>query len=487
MTHYIFVVGGVISGLGKGVISASLASLLNHKRVTIKKVDPYFNISAGNLNPVEHGEVFVTADGCETDLDLGHYERIGGIQTSSLNTTSSGKLMKEFLDNQQITGETIQLIPHFSNHIMEFFRQSAENYDYVIIEIGGSVSDIESQIYFESIRQFRKQEQTTVIFTSYVLKHNGEYKTKPTQNAVRKLRELGIQPDMIMCRVEDDTYPLPEPVIRKIELFTDVQHILTIPTLPTIYHVPSIIYWQLRDVIDVRRDVSDWRKLENKIGLTKSHKRIGIVGKYHASPDSYYSIKEALRHAGWTRGFDLELISIETPNKELIASCDGIVIPGGFGERSVNDIIRIIRICRTQNKPTLGICFGMQLMFLEYCRNVLKLRGATSQEFSNNPHEVISAVEEDMGMRVGEKSVGDKTFRVRHRYGVKSDRVHHTMEYVADSTNIVYELNWKNSTFYRGVQYHPEYSSTPFKPHPLFTDFLHQVNISNESYECNMC
>lgn len=483
MTHYIFVVGGVISGLGKGVISASLATLLNHKRVTIKKIDPYFNISAGNLNPIEHGEVFVTADGCETDLDLGHYERIGGIKTSSMNTTSSGNLMKQFLDNQKITGETIQLIPHFSNHIMDFFRHESENYDYIIIEIGGSVSDIESQIYFESIRQFRKRETTTVIFITYVLKHNHEYKTKPTQNAVRKLRELGIQPDVIMCRVEDNVTRLPESIVRKIELFTDTDNIITIPTMSTIYHVPSILVEGLKSVLDIRTVIDDWKGLEMKIDsvitksiFTRPVRRVGIVGKYHASTDSYYSIKEALKHAGWSMELDIHFIPIFELNEQIISNCDGIVVPGGFGERNVDIIIDIIKFCREHEKPMLGICFGLQLMYLEHCRNVLGVENANSEEFTGNKNDIVNSVNQDNSLRVGEVSISNKVKRVRHRYKVNvipDDKF--IKNIITDKYGIVYELKWDYSHFYEAVQHHPEYTSSPFHPEQKFLEFTSQL------------
>ena len=534
MTKYIFITGGVISGLGKGITSASVGAILKEMgyNITIKKLDPYFNINTGTMNPLEHGEVFVTNDGLETDLDLGHYERIVGIETTRKNSTSSGNLMVSFLKLQQTDkylGQTIQLIPHFTNHIIDFIKQDEEKYDFIIVEVGGNISDIEAMTFFEAIRQFRIQygrENILLVFLTYILYYvpTKELKTKPTQDAVKKMMQAGLQPDILICRTE---HSLNESIRNKLELYTNVtkKNIIEAKTQKSIYQVP--LKFQREGLglririceyfrIDLKQPLfGKWDKLNNKIINTTTIVKVGLIGKYTQLSDSYFSLIEALKHAGWEHNKKIKIIFIDARNdeerfEEKIDESDVIVIAGGFGNTGIENMIRCITYCRLQKKRTLGICLGMQLMFIEYCRNFLKLKNANSTEFSKEGDNIVVNFMSEWLNKDGDieqrNKGGNKCGTMRlgsHEVQIEKDTLAHSIynkEIIHERHRHRYELNINlksilecfgviisgisSSTklpeiieleflpFFIGCQYHPEYQSSPFKCNPIFYELL---------------
>ena len=385
MTKYIFVTGGVISGLGKGVTSASIGAILQmlgETNITIKKLDPYLNVDPGTLNPIEHGEVFVTKDGIETDLDLGYYERFLEIQTTKINSTSSGKLFQQLLEKERkgdFLGETVLMIPHFTNMIKEFICSGTEQYDYIICEIGGSIGDIEAMAFYEAIRQLRNDlgiDNIFFIHLTYLVYYpiTQELKTKPTQNAIRELQQVGIIPDILICRTE---HSISTQIKNKLSLYTNlpVSHIIEANNVSSIYQVPLCfikerVHLILSKKFNIQQslDTIKWDTLNTRfLSLTRSIK-IGILGKYTELNDSYKSLLESIFHAGLYHNYkvNIEWINARNDSASIINDVQGIIIPGGFGITGIENMITLIKILREKKIPTLGICLGMQLMVIEF-------------------------------------------------------------------------------------------------------------------------
>ena len=525
-TKYIFVTGGVASSLGKGIISASLGKLLQARgyKVTIQKFDPYINIDPGTLNPFEHGECFVTVDGTETDLDLGHYERFLNIETRRVNNVTSGRIYQNVINKERrgdYLGTTVQVIPHITNEIKENILTlgNSGEFDFIITEIGGTVGDIESLPFIESIRQLRWEmgKECLNIHLTYVpyLKAAGELKTKPSQHSVKELQQEGVQPDIIVLRTE---YPVSQQIRHKVALFCNVDPDAVIESidLQTIYEVPIKMQQEGLDKIVLKKlgitdsrkpEMDDWNLFLNKLKTAKDSVKIGLVGKYVSLSDAYKSIIESLIHASAynDRKLDLKLILSEEITyenaKEKLADIDGIIIAPGFGERGMEGKITAANYARTNKIACLGICFGMQCMAIEFARNVLGFADAHSTEvLENTMHPVIDIMENQKnineiggtmrlgayecklldGTKVKEIYRSDTIFeRHRHRYefnGKYADEfdakgmICSGYNPKTDLTEII-ELKDK-SQWYIGVQFHPEYRSTVLSPHPLFIDFI---------------
>ncbi len=524
-TKFIFVTGGVISSLGKGIVSASLGLLLKSRgfNVTIQKLDPYINIDPGTLNPYEHGECYVTEDGAETDLDLGHYERFLDSTTSQNNNVTTGKIYQTVIEKERkgdFLGKTVQVIPHITNEIKRRIKILAkQNYDIIITEIGGTVGDIESLPYIESVRQLKWElgEHNSIVIHLTLLPYlssSGELKTKPSQHSVRQLMESGIQADVLVCRTE---HTIPKEQRNKLAQFCNValENVIECKDLETIYEVP--LYLQKQDFDDVvlktlnlksdkQADLKDWKTFLKKYKNPKKKAEIALVGKYVSLQDSYKSIVEAFIHAGadletevkirWVYSDDLD----ESTITETFAGVDGILIAPGFGDRGIEGKIAAAKYARENNIPLLGICLGIQIMTIEFARNVLGYQKANSMEFDiSTPEPVISLMEEqkhvvDKGgtMRLGAWKCALKSgSRLSEIYGTKniSERHRHRYEFNSEfkdefeknglmptgfnpETDLVETLELKDHPFYIGVQYHPEYKSTVASPHPLFKAFI---------------
>lgn len=522
MTKYIFVTGGVISGLGKGVTSASIGAILQmlgESKVTIKKLDPYLNVDAGTMNPIEHGEVFVTDDGIETDLDLGYYERFLEISTSKENSSSSGKLFQKLIQKERdgdYLGKTVQMIPHFTDMIKEFICHNTNGYDYIICEIGGSVGDIEAMAFYEAIRQLKNDVgygNILFVHLTYLLYLSAtrELKTKPTQNTIRDLQQYGITPDILICRSE---IPIPIEIKKKLSLHTNLplQNIISAIHATSIYQVPlnfirEGIHLILSERLNIKKRINTlkWKRLNNQITSLTSERSliIGIIGKYTALNDSYKSLLESIFHAGIYHNISISIEWINSREEPdlLLEKINGIIIPGGFGSTGIETIISLISIARVRKVPTFGICLGMQLMTIEYFRNVLSIHDAGSKEFGNYNHNIITkykgASNEQMGgtMRLGKHKIKLSNSKVkdiyqseviherhRHRYIISPNYINYLNEEGLNKvgTNIesniieTVELNHKLHPWYIGCQYHPEYQSSPFNPHPLFLAFIQQ-------------
>ena len=520
-TKYIFVTGGVVSGLGKGVTSASIGAILQmlgETNITIKKLDPYLNVDAGTMNPREHGEVFVTDDGAETDLDLGYYERFLELQTSSINSTSSGKLYQKLIQKErsgEYLGKTVQMVPHFTNIIKEFICYNPGNIDYIICEIGGSVGDIEAMTFYEALRQLKNEvghNNTLFIHLTYLLffPTTRELKTKPTQNTIRDLQQVGITPDILICRSE---IPIPKNIKEKLSLYSSLptDNIVSALNSDSIYQVPlNFIGDGLHNILvnkfGIKGDLNTlkWKDLNQKI-LVLNKKipiTIGIVGKYTELNDSYKSLIEALYHAGIYHNCKITIEWINSRNQDSISSSfiKGIIVPGGFGESGIENMLSVIKIARENKIPTFGICLGMQIMVIEYCRNVLKLEDANSEEFSQHNTQVIIKMkteQKNMGgtMRLGKHQIRIKESkplkiyktdliheRHRHRYKINNNYIpelyanglYNVGESIKGNITEIIELNGAIHPWYIGTQYHPEYQSTPFNPHPLFISFIQE-------------
>lgn len=514
MTKFIFVTGGVISGLGKGVVSASLGSILQmlgKNNLTVKKLDPYLNIDPGTMNPIEHGEVFVTEDGSETDLDLGYYERFLEIKTSKMNTISSGKLLQHILDNErkgEYLGKTVQMIPHFTNVIKDFICYNPNNCDYIICEIGGCVGDIEAMAFYEALRQLRCDlgpENTLFVHLTYLVYYSitDELKTKPTQNNIRDLQQVGITPDILICRTEKY---MSKEIKEKLSLHTNlpVQNIIEAINLPSIYKVPlNLVNQSVNNIIckrfqiENRINMDKWINLNNRIEECEKDISIGIVGKYTELNDSYKSLIEALKHAGYYHNtkINIEWINGREEKSFDLSVLNGVIIPGGFGNNGIENMITLIKDIRSLNIPVLGICLGMQLMVIEYFRNENpKFKLSTSEEFDTDGVNVITKIitDDNIGgsMRLGTKCIllypNSKVKNIykksiieeRHRHRFSVDQ--HYKKYLNMNWNvsnsvtddIIEIVELKDHPWYIGCQYHPEYSSTPFEPHPLFLSFV---------------
>lgn len=522
---YIFVTGGVVSGIGKGITAASLGRLLKARglRVTIQKFDPYLNIDPGTMSPYQHGEVYVTDDGAETDLDLGHYERFIDENLTKNSNFTTGKLYWSVINKERrgdYLGGTVQVIPHITNEIKEkVFQVGLEgNTDVVITEIGGTVGDIESQPFLEAIRQVAGdvgKENSMYIHVTLVpyLRSSGELKSKPTQHSVKELLGLGIQPDIIVCRSE---MPMDSDLKDKIALFCNVQNgnVIQNENVKTIYDVPLMLEEQELSEKVVKRlnldcpkpDLTEWRGIVSRIKSLDKKVKIALVGKYVALHDAYLSVAEALRHGGYECGAEVEIDWIDAEKvtddniSALLSEADGILVPGGFGDRGIEGKIRAVKYARENKVPFFGICLGMQLAVVEYARNVAGLPGAHSSELCpDTPYPVIDLMPEqkdidNMGgtMRLGafpcvlskdtfsfeaykEENISE---RHRHRYefnnAYKDKLISAGMTVAGNSPDgrLVEIVELKNHPWFVGVQFHPEFKTRPNRPHPLFRDFV---------------
>jgi CTP synthase len=523
-TRFIFVTGGVVSSLGKGIAAASLGRLLVERglRVTIMKFDPYLNVDPGTMSPFQHGEVFVTDDGAETDLDLGHYERFIDRALSQTNNVTTGRIYLNVITKErrgEFLGSTVQVIPHITDEIKAAMKRIAPDNDVVIVEIGGTVGDIESLPFLEAIRQFRQEvgrDNALFIHLTLVpfIAAAGEVKTKPTQHSVRELMEIGIQPDILICRTER---PLSEDTKRKIALFCNVEFGAVIESrdVPTIYQIPLVFHEQGMDARVVQRlnletpdpDLSAWRAMVQRIIAPRTRVKIAVVGKYTEFVDSYKSVHEALIHGGIANdvGVDISWVGSDsftdaTTARTTLAAFDGLLVPGGFGVRGVDGMVEAIRGARETRLPFLGICLGMQVAIVEFARNVLNLSDSNSSEFAPEcGNAVVSLMEEqqhvtDMGgtMRLGAYvcrlargsnaaevyGVPEVRERHRHRYEVSNQYrdafVEHGLRLsgLSPDGSLVEMIELPDHPWFIGCQFHPELRSRPTRPHPLFAGLI---------------
>ena len=541
MARYIFVTGGVVSSLGKGLSSASLAYLLQSRgyKVRLRKLDPYLNVDPGTMSPFQHGEVFVTDDGAETDLDLGHYERFTDISAKQSDNITTGRIYSDIIQRERkggYLGKTVQVIPHVTDRIKEFIKKDVSSEDFIICEIGGTVGDIESLPFLEAIRQFSNdhgKKNTLFIHLTLVpyMRASDEIKTKPTQHSVKELRTIGIQPNIIICRSEQ---PLPFEQRKKISLFCNVpfENVIETVDVKTIYEAPIsfnkekldkivLKYFKLKSKKNV--NLNPWKKITNVVLKTKPKVNIGLIGKYVNLKDAYKSLDEALIHGGIDNNVKVNLIRIESdklkPNeiKEKLKNISGILIPGGFGKRGTEGKIEAIKYARQNKIPFLGICYGMQMAVIEYARNVLKIKKATSSEFSKTGVNVIGLIHEwnrdgkifkgskkELGgtMRLGlyeaklkKNSLIQKIYRSnsinerhRHRYEVNIDYKDKFEDKglifsgMSPDHKLPEIIELKNHPWFVGVQFHPEFKSRPLNPHPLFSSFIKAAKIKNAKY-----
>jgi CTP synthase len=533
MTKYVFVTGGVVSSLGKGIAAASLAAILESRglKVTLVKLDPYLNVDPGTMSPFQHGEVFVTDDGAETDLDLGHYERFITTRMKRSNNFTTGQIYKSVLEKERrgdYLGKTVQVIPHVTNEIQEFVQRGANGVEVAIVEIGGTVGDIESLPFLEAVRQLSLKigpANTAFVHLTYVpwIAAAGELKTKPTQHTVQKLREIGIQPDALLCRADR---PIPDDEREKISLFTNVHlhGVISMQDVDTIYKVPRLLHEQGLDELICMKlqlltrpaDLKRWDALVHELAHPKASVRIAMCGKYTDLSDSYKSLNEALRHAGIHNHarVEIEYVDAETLTPQTVSRLDGfdaILVPGGFGKRGIEGKICAVRFAREHRIPYLGICLGMQVATIEYARHVAGLEGANSTEFDTaTPHPVIALIDEwqdrdgtiqkrdansNLGgtMRLGAQSSDVQpgtiahgiygpvvTERHRHRYEANerylerlqgAGLVISALTQREKLTEIV-ELPRDLHPWFVGVQFHPEFKSTPWGSHPLFDSYV---------------
>jgi len=524
MTKFVFVTGGVLSSLGKGIAAASLGALLEARglKVTLMKMDPYLNVDPGTMSPFQHGEVFVTDDGAETDLDLGHYERFTSVPTSRNHTITTGRIYNTVIQKERrgdYLGKTVQVIPHITDEIKGAVKKVAKDVDVVIVEIGGTVGDIESQPFLEAIRQFRIEAGLGNVLNMHLtyvpyIKAAGELKSKPTQHSVKELRALGIQPDVLVCRAEQE---IPRALKDKIALFCSVtpDAVFSCKDADTIYQVPMNLHEEgldakvaaLLNLADTKPDLSRWQDLLHRIRNPKGSVRIGVVGKYVEFKESYKSLIEALHHAGyglevkvdlkWIEGEDIETTNAATH----LSDCHGILVPGGFGVRGTQGMILAIKYARENRIPFFGICLGMQMASVEYARNVAGLEGADSTEFEENPkqrvifklRELVDVEELGGTMRLGaypcvikEGSFAHAAYgstqiseRHRHRYEFNQAEFRPVLEAkglaftgLSPDGTFVEIVEIPDHPYYLGCQFHPEFKSKPLAPHPLFTAFI---------------
>lgn len=524
MAKYIFITGGVVSSLGKGITAAAVGSLLTSRglRIRIMKLDPYLNVDPGTMSPYQHGEVYVTDDGAETDLDLGHYERFTGAPTSKKSNVTAGRIYWDVLEKERrgdYLGGTVQMIPHISNEIKSRIRALEEpDVDVILCEIGGTVGDIEGSIFLEAIREIgleQGRDNVVYIHLTYVpfIAAAGEVKTKPSQQSVAKLREIGIMPDILICRAE---VPLSMEVRKKLSLFcnvplhsvieeTDVQH--------SIYEVPLVLSDQGLDeqimvhfrIARPQADLTPWRKVINAIRNPRGEVTIGVVGKYQELQDAYKSIFEALDHGCIAHSIKLKLVKIasedlETGKTEIIDTVDGILVPGGFGHRGVEGKVLAVQLAREKGIPFFGICMGLQCAVIEFARNVCGLENANTTEIDpQSPHPVVCLMEEQKGlqtmggnMRLGAwhcklkpdtrvaKAYGTLNISERHRHRYEFNNAYReelekgglTLAGTTPDGNLVEIVEIKDHPWFVAVQFHPEFKSQPFNPHPLFAGFV---------------
>lgn len=521
---YIFITGGVVSSLGKGIAAASIGALLESRgfTVTLQKFDPYINVDPGTMNPYQHGEVYVTDDGAETDLDLGHYERFTNTTTTRYHNITTGQIYHSVITKERrgdYLGETVQVIPHITEEIKSAITRIAEGNDVIITEIGGTVGDIESLPFLEAIRQFKTDigpENILYIHLTLVpyIETAEELKTKPTQHSVKALREIGIQPDILLCRTDR---PLPESVKKKIALFCNVSNdaVITAPDVEYIYQVPHAFHAERLDqkILDFlglesrhEPDLSDWDGIIQHLKSPKYHVKIGIVGKYITLQDSYKSMVEALIHGGIANQAKVELEWIDAQEIEkkgavsVLSAVDGILVPGGFGKRGAEGKIEAIRYAREQQVPFFGLCLGLQCAVIEFARNICGLKSASSSEFDpTSKYLVIDFLPDQRKMRdkggtmrlgacpcalkpntlvyqaYGRTNISE---RHRHRYEVNNDFVKQLTESglvvsgAAPDGSLVEIIELRDHPWFVGTQFHPEYKSKPRKPHPLFAGFI---------------
>lgn len=520
---YIFVTGGVVSSLGKGIATSSIAALLEARglKVSVQKMDPYINVDPGTMSPFQHGEVFVTNDGAETDLDLGHYERYTNAEITRNSNFTTGKIYESVINKERrgdYLGATVQVIPHITDEIKEWIRRNAQGADVALIEVGGTVGDIESLPFLEAIRQFRGElgrENTMYVHLTLVpyIKAAGEVKTKPTQHSVKALQQIGIQPDILLCRTEQS---LPIKLKEKIGLFCNLtpDAVITAKDVETTYEVPLVFHEEGLDqkIVDSLKmwtrkvDLSAWTELVRKIKNPQTEVTIAVVGKYMDLADSYKSLNAALLHAGIAndarvniRGIDSEEIEKNGVGK-LLDGVNGILVPGGFGSRGVEGKIKVIQHARENKIPFFGICLGLQCAVIEYARNVVGITNANSLEFDENAKEPVINLMEDQKqvskkgatMRLGAypcdvsrdtlayKSYGKDAIseRHRHRYEFNNQYLATFQEKglvfsgICPDNHLVEMIEIKNHPWFLGCQFHPEFQSRPMKAHPLFRSFV---------------
>ncbi|MDD5712166.1 MAG: CTP synthase [Smithellaceae bacterium] len=522
-TKFIFVTGGVLSSLGKGLAAASIAAVLESRglRVTNQKLDPYINVDPGTMSPFQHGEVFVTDDGAETDLDLGHYERFTCTRMAKCNNLTTGQVYFSVISKERrgdYLGKTVQVIPHITNEIKDYIKETARGFDVAIVEIGGTVGDIESLPFLEAIRQFRNEvgrQNAIFIHLTWVpfIKTAGEVKTKPTQHSVKALREIGIQPDILLCRTEEY---LSDDIKGKIALFcnVEIESVFTAKDVSCIYEVPLIYNRQgvdekIVDLLNIwtgRPHLEPWEDVVRKITQPAYEVNIAIVGKYVNLTDSYKSLNEALVHGGIANDsrVTLRFVDSEKIEKEgldhRLDDVDGILVPGGFGQRGIEGMIQAIRNARENKIPFFGICLGMQMAVVEYARDICNLEGANSSEFDpDTPYPVIDLLPEQRGvqdkgasMRLGSYpcNVAEDSFacaaygnteiqeRHRHRYEFNNDfkEILTTKGLRITGTSpdgrLAEIVEIKDHPWFLGCQFHPEFKSRPIEPHPLFSGFI---------------
>jgi len=540
MARYIFVTGGVVSSLGKGLTSASLASLLQLRgyKVKIRKLDPYLNVDPGTMNPFEHGEVFVTDDGAETDLDLGHYERFTDRPATQEDNITTGQIYKDIIEKErrgEYLGSTVQIIPHVTNHIKKFISNKVPKEDFVICEIGGTVGDIESLPFLEAIRQFsNEQGKNKSLFIHLTLvpyiQASGELKTKPTQHSVKELRSIGIQPNIIICRSEKN---IPKEEKRKISLFCNVEpeHVIQSIDVKSIYEVPIKYDEEKLDkkILNIfglkeknKANLKIWKNIITKLSLKRKKISIAIVGKYVDLKDAYKSLDEALIHGSLSNGVELDTKWVDSTkiNKKnvnnILKNYSAILIPGGFGARGTEGKIEAISYARKYKVPFFGICFGMQMAIIESARNILGIKNATSSEFGNSGTHVIGLMhewikgkskqkgsEKNLGgtMRLGsyraklkKNSLIRKIYksnlineRHRHRYEVdknlksKLEKKGLIFSGLSPDGSLPETIELENHPWFIGVQFHPEFKSRPFAPHPLFSSFIKAAKNNSEN------
>jgi len=531
MARYVFVTGGVVSSLGKGLSSASLAALLQSRGFTvrIRKLDPYLNVDPGTMNPFQHGEVFVTDDGAETDLDIGHYERFTGISATQSDNITTGGIYSDIIKKERkgdYLGGTVQVVPHVTDRIKKFISHNIKKEDFVICEIGGTVGDIESLPFLEAIRQFSNdigRKKSLFIHLTLVpyLKASGELKTKPTQHSVKELRSLGIQPDIIICRSERE---IPKAERKKISLFCNVpiENVIETVDVRTIYEAPISFHKEKLDdqvlsYFGIKNKKSPnlikWKKITSKVLNPREVVNIGIIGKYVNLKDAYKSLDEALIHGGISNNLKVNLKRIDSENlkpeniKPFLKDVSGVLIPGGFGKRGSEGKIAAIKYARLNNIPFFGICFGMQMAVIEAARNLLNIKNASTSEFGNNCTPVVGLLEEwQKGKKIikgSEKKLGgtmrlglydailknnsliskiysEKKIKERHRH-----RYEVNIKYRKDfeKKGLIFSalspdgmlpeiIELKDHPWFVGVQFHPEFKSRPFTPHPLFSSFI---------------
>ena len=536
MKKYIFVTGGVVSGLGKGITAASLGRLLKARglKVAAQKLDPYINVDPGTMSPYQHGEVFVTEDGAETDLDLGHYERFIDENLNRFSNLTTGKVYWNVLNKErrgEYLGSTVQTIPHITNEIKDFvYRVGREtDADVVITEIGGTIGDIESQPFIEAVRQISLEvgrENSLFIHVTLVpfLSGSDEHKSKPTQHSVKELQGMGINPNIIILRCDE---PLEESIFNKISLFCNVKRDCVIEniTLPVLYEAPLMLEKNNFSTVVLRElgltakspDLKEWEEMVEKIKSAKEEVRIALVGKYVALHDAYLSVAEALRHAAYALGKKVKILWIDSETiteenvTEALKEADGILVPGGFGNRGVEGKIITCRYARENNIPYLGICLGMQVAVIEYARDVLGLQDANSGEFDpDSKNKVIDFLPDQSDninkggtLRLGaypcKVEFGSKLYecyneemifeRHRHRYEYNNDYREQLVDAglliggTSPDERIVETVEIKENDYFVGVQFHPEFKSRPNKPHPLFTGLIRYAALRKKRLE----